>query len=91
MRRFNLQTESKVDTKKGFSLTNLSCQKKSFVFDPSAVSLPASVSLRDLFPLGNAPVSLQTNTGASSVPLVLLHLSSAIAPALRFFFFSPSR
>lgn len=76
--------------KKGFSLTNLPCQKKkSFVFDPSAVSLPASVSLHDLFPLGNAPVSVQTNTGTSSIPLVLLHLSSAIAPALRFFSFTP--
>lgn len=35
MRRFNLQTESKVDTKKGFSLTNLSCQK-----NPSCLILP---------------------------------------------------
>lgn len=66
MRRFNLQTESKVDTER-LSLTNLVLpQKNRFVFDPSAALQPASVSLHDLFPPGNAPVSVQTNTGASS-------------------------
>lgn len=62
------------------------------MFDPSAVLLPASVCLHDLFPLGNAPVFLQTNTDASSVPLFAPppNFCNCSCSAFQFFFSPPA-